>query len=117
MVNATGRKQAMPKTTNPRRRWRRLHEWPAPYRARWLAATAPGDDLDMPAYGRSLRPASLDTVARNFGRWLSFLDGRGELDDNVPPEVLVTPARIAAYHYALAFRGTVAVTPRSASKE
>ncbi len=87
----------MPKTTDPRRRWRRLHEWPASYRALWLAATAPGDDLDMPAYGRSLRPASLDTIARNFGRWLSFLEGRGELDDSIPPEALVTPARIAAY--------------------
>ena len=96
-LSATGRKPAMPKTTDPRRRWRRLHEWPAPYRALWLAATAPGDDLDMPTYGRSLRPASRDTFTRNFGRWLSFLDGRGELDDRVPPEVLVTPARIAAY--------------------
>src|SRR5271156_1854988 len=97
MFNAKARTPSMPKTTDPRRRWWRLHEWPAPYRARWLAATAPGDDLDMPAYGRSLRPASRDTIARNFGRWLTFLDGRGELDERVPPEALVTPARIAAY--------------------
>ena len=87
----------MPKTTDPRRHWRRLYEWPASYRALWQAATAPGDDLDTPSYGRTLSPASLDTFARNFGRWLTFLDGRGELDDRVPPEVLVTPARIAAY--------------------
>jgi site-specific recombinase XerD len=36
-------------------------------------------------------------MAQNFGRWLTFLDGRGELDDRVPPEQLVTPARVAAY--------------------
>jgi site-specific recombinase XerD len=87
----------MPKTSDLRRRWRRLHEWPPSYRAAWLAATASGDDLDTPSYGRSLRPASLDTIARNFGRWLSFLDGRGELNDNIPPAQTVTPARVADY--------------------
>jgi site-specific recombinase XerD len=87
----------MPRNPDPRRRWRRLHEWPVRYRELWLAATVPGDDLDPDSYGKSLRPASLDTMARNFGRWLTFLDGRGELDDRVPPEEMVTPARVADY--------------------
>jgi site-specific recombinase XerD len=39
----------------------------------------------------------LDTIARNFGRWLSFLDGRGELLDHIRPEQLVTAARVADY--------------------
>ncbi|GLR66931.1 hypothetical protein GCM10010909_16110 [Acidocella aquatica] len=87
----------MPKNPDPRRKWRRLHEWPAAYRQAWQEATAPGDDLDEASYGKSLRPSSLDTMARNFGRWLTFLDGRGELDDRVPPAQMVTPARIADY--------------------
>ncbi len=87
----------MPKNPDPRRKWRRLHEWPAAYRQIWQEATAPGDDLDETRYGKSLRPPSLDTVARNFGRWLTFLDGRGELDDRVPPGQMVTPARVADY--------------------
>ena len=87
----------MPRKLDPRRCWRRLPEWPASYRQAWEAATAPGDDLDQPSYGRSLRPATLNTYARNFGRWLSFLDGRGELDESVHPAKLVTPDRIAAY--------------------
>jgi hypothetical protein len=57
----------MPKPTDPRRKWRRLHEWPASYRAAWEAATAPGDDLDQPSYGRSLQPASLATISRMPG--------------------------------------------------
>jgi site-specific recombinase XerD len=87
----------MSRSNDPRRRWLRLHEWPASCRVAWAAATAPGDDLDQPSYGRSLRPASLKTYARNFGRWLGFLYARGELDETVNPATLVTPARIAAY--------------------
>lgn len=87
----------MTKSIDPRRKWRRLHEWPAAYRVAWEAATAPGDDLDQPNYGRSLQPASLATISRNFGRFISFLDGGGELDDQVPLAEYVTPARIAGY--------------------
>ncbi len=87
----------MTKSSDPKRHWRRLHEWPETYRALWDAATAPSDDLDGPSYGRSLRPASLATLSRNFGRWINFLECRGELDERLPPSALVTPARIADY--------------------
>lgn len=87
----------MPKPADPRRKWRRLHEWPDAYRLAWEEATAPGDDLDQPSYGRSLQPASLATISRNCGRFLSFLEGQGELDDQCPLPDHVTPARVAAY--------------------
>jgi site-specific recombinase XerD len=87
----------MPKTSDHRRHWRRLPAWPACDRALWLAGTAPARLLDLPSYGRTLRPDSLATIERAWGRYLAWLDHAGMPQSEAAPEARVTPARVAAY--------------------
>jgi site-specific recombinase XerD len=113
----------MPKSSDPKRHWRRLHEWPAEYRQLWQELTTSVDDLDDPRYGTELRPASIATIARGFGRWLNFLDVRGELDPSRPPALLVTANRVADYlreMYGLRYSGqsiTLAISALSCAMQ
>ena len=87
----------MPKTSDQHRHWILLPAWPEQDRVAWMKETGPCHALDIPSYGQSLKPASLASVERAYGRYINFLDSIGQLDVREPPGDRVTPPRVAAY--------------------
>jgi integrase len=76
--------------------------WPAADQAAWLANTTP---LQLRAYNRRrgtrLSPPTLHKIARGYGRWLSFLAGRYEIDAGRTALERVELPRLRAYFRAL----------------
>jgi site-specific recombinase XerD len=69
--------------------------------------------LDDPGPAAEWAPRSAAKYAAGYGRWLSFLDGRGWLDPDVSPGQRVTRERVAAYLEELQGRnGTYTVVCR-----
>lgn len=80
--------------------------WPAVDQAAWALGFTPGDPFDDdPRYGPGLRPGSRPKIRKGYGRWLSFLAGRGWLDPAQPPLARVTRPRLRAYFRALRAAG------------
>ena len=87
----------MPKTSDPRRHWLLVSQWPEKDQAIWQAATAACDEYGFANYGQHLAPESLASLERTYGRFLNFLRCEGELDPDEHPADRVTPARLATY--------------------
>lgn len=84
---------------------RRVASWPAIDQGLWNASCCPGDPLDDPGHGASLRLASQHKIAKGYTYWLAFLRETGLLDEAVPPEARISHARSAAWFRALKARG------------
>jgi integrase len=82
-----------------------MHQWPEMDRATWLRHCSPGDSLDDPCYGATLRPVTRDFLSHGYGAWLYFLNMRGWLDSEQPPLQRVTRRRLRAYFRALQAAG------------
>ena len=78
-----------------------LEWWPEADRAAWLLHCTPGDPFEDVHPGVRLRAASLATLIKGYGRWLSFLHSRGWLDPDEPPLARVTRERLRAYFRTL----------------
>ncbi|ATR19460.1 Hypothetical protein RMHFA_04724 (plasmid) [Roseomonas mucosa] len=78
-----------------------LERWPEADRAAWRLHCTPGDPFGDVRPGARLRRASLATLIKGYGRWLSFLHSRGWLDPDEPPLARVTQERLRAYFRTL----------------
>lgn len=87
----------MPKTSDVRRHWWLLPQWPEQDRTLWLARTAPCHALDIPHYGQRLSLASLASIERAYGRYLCFLDQTDQLDPLAGPASRVSPRLVGAF--------------------
>jgi len=82
---------------HPMRRCWPVTMWPdADQRCR-AKALAPGTLFDDAGHGTHLAPASLEKIAKGYGRWLHFLSSQGLLDPDSAPGDRVNPNRVAAY--------------------
>jgi site-specific recombinase XerC len=92
----------------------RFGAWPALDRAAWTCGCTPvapyGDPYGAPRPGATLRPDTLSKISKGYGRWLCFLDARGELDPDQPPLARVTRQRLRGYFHALRQAGNADYT-------
>lgn len=72
-------------------------KWPAKDRDAYDAALCPGDPLEPGGLAAEWSPYSQRKTAKGYGRWLTWLNGHGQLDPSQGPADRVTRERIAAY--------------------
>lgn len=82
---------------DPARRCMPQAEWPAGDRRWWERAQEPGDILDGGGPASHWAPLTRLTVARGYGRYLTWLAGEEMLDTAGPLAARVRPDRVAAY--------------------
>jgi hypothetical protein len=82
---------------DPDRRCKPLQEWPDRDRALWQAALTPGDLFDDTGARAKHSEFSNRKVVSGYGRWLTFLDRQGLLDEMVAAADRITSARVKAY--------------------
>lgn len=82
-------------------------EWTAEERARWEAARRRGGSRFVvgASHARRHAAATLSKNQEGYGRWLGFLEMRGELDPDAAPGDRVTPERLADYIDDMRARG------------
>jgi integrase/recombinase XerD len=71
--------------------------WPACDQAAWEKALQPGDIFDPGGVASGWPPVTQRKRASGYGRYLFFLDERGELDAVQSPADRITPERLRAY--------------------
>ena len=82
---------------DPGRRCLKLEAWPPRDRAAWLAACRAGGVLDPHGRAADWRPASRRKVTSGYGRFLGWLERRGELDPSGSAVDLLTVERAHAF--------------------
>jgi integrase/recombinase XerD len=82
---------------NPARRCKPVREWPAADRALRALALRAGDVIDEGGALACYSHAYIQKLDKGYGRWLQWLDMRGELDPVAAPGSRVTRQRVAAY--------------------
>jgi integrase/recombinase XerD len=82
---------------DPLRRCMKFNQWPRKDRAAWKSALAPSGLLEETGLAAGWRDLTQRTVLAAYGRWLTFLDGKGWLDPNQSPGERLTPDRLRAY--------------------
>ena len=96
----------MPRSIDPRRRLTPMDHWQPNDRALWQAAmTARAQPLSTHSHARILRDATIEKAARGYGRWITFLHVRDDLDAHARPSARVTPERLNAYFAELLAHG------------
>ena len=95
----------------PERACMKVAAWPAEDRRLWEQALHGTDDLFGDGGTRAgRRPLSNVTVAKGYGRWLTFLAEQGWLDASSPPPDRITPERVKAYIDRLVGLGNASLT-------
>lgn len=86
---------AMPRSST----WRSMppDDWPQPDREAWEAARRRGGPLDPTGRASTLARHTQRTMQELYGQYLAWLQGRGELDPEAPPQSRLTHARLAEY--------------------
>ncbi len=82
---------------DPDRRGMPIAEWPLADRAVWQAALMPGDLLDEGGIRARYAPDTNTKLAKNYGRWLTWLSRQGLLDGPASPAERITPERVKAF--------------------
>ena len=95
---------------DPARRCRPVAEWPQTHRHAWTMAVRQGDRLNPGGPASQWAPRSKLKTEKGYGRFLTWLDLRGELDPESPPGTGVTPARIATFIDDLLGQGNTTYT-------
>jgi integrase len=72
-------------------------QWPARDAALWAAALEPGDPFTPGGLASRWAPSTQRQVSVAYGRWLTWLDIRGELDREVGPGDRITRERVTLY--------------------
>lgn len=85
----------------PERECMKLVQWPKKDRELWTSALTAGDLFDEGGARANHRPDSNRSTEKGYGRWLTFLRIRGDLDPHVPPTDRITPEQVRAYIAAL----------------
>ena len=76
---------------DPARRCLRVEEWPAADQRAWRTAIESGDVLDPGGAGAEWAAATRRGISASYGLWLTWLMATGNLDQELGPEVRVTP--------------------------
>ena len=79
---------------DPDRRSKPVEEWPEADQAWWQASLVPGDVLQEGGSRAGYSEHTNRGLVRNYGRWLTWLDRRGQLDRTGSPPDRITPARV-----------------------
>jgi integrase len=79
------------------RRCKPVDQWPQYDRDCWHAALQAGDLLEEGGCRAGHSRFSNRAMARGYGRWMAWLDGRGLLDDQVLPGDRITSDRVRTY--------------------
>jgi hypothetical protein len=74
-----------------------LAEWPLADRGAWQAALTAGDILDESGPRAHYAPDTNHKLAKDYGRWLTWLSRRGLLDEHTPPAERITPERVKVF--------------------
>ncbi len=82
---------------DPRRRCLPLAKWPAPDRRAWDAATSDGGLLGEAGLAVNWSAGTCSRVIQSYGRFLTFLEYRGELDHTRVPEERASRECVVAY--------------------
>ena len=82
---------------SPNRRCKPITEWPCADRDLWLAALRPGDVLEDGGALSGLSATTRCNIAKGYGRWLTWFETQGRLDDSVSPGDRITLARVREY--------------------
>jgi integrase/recombinase XerD len=81
-------------------------EWPALDRALWARALQDPDPFDETVgYARRWKPSTAQTYASGYGRWLTWLEGCGELELHCPPAARITRDRAKRFSEHLKRQG------------
>lgn len=83
--------------SDPRRRCLKLEYWPSVDRAAWLDAIAYRGLLEVGGAAASWRNITKKAVLDSYGRWLTFLELNGWLDENETPAERFTEDRLRSY--------------------
>jgi integrase/recombinase XerD len=75
----------------------KFEQWPVPDRDLWQRLVASGHILDDAGPGAHWRLATRRILIRDYGFWLSFLQGAGVELGTKAPDVRVTPGRVRQY--------------------
>ena len=90
-------KRLMARKAPSRRLCRPVSLWPRADQAAWAAASEPCGPFDSRNAGGRWAPATWRKNAAGYGCFLTWLDGRGELDPDKPVAQRVTHERLAVY--------------------
>jgi site-specific recombinase XerD len=82
---------------DPNRRCKPLEEWPETDRCLWQAALVPGDLLEESGSRARYTENTNCGIVYGYGRWLQWLDCRGELDPTHSPGDRITRVRVHSY--------------------
>jgi hypothetical protein len=82
---------------SPDRRCRPVDEWPQSDRDLGLAAIRRGDALEDGGQLSRRSEFTIRQIATGYGRYLTWLDSRGLLDERASPADRITPARVRDY--------------------
>jgi integrase/recombinase XerD len=74
-----------------------FERWPRGDQTAWSAALRPGDVFDGPGIAAAWSAATRRKTVSGYGRFLFWLNERGELAPGFPPATRITRERIAAY--------------------
>jgi hypothetical protein len=94
---------------------RKVADWPEMDRRLWLAALEPGDLLEGGGSRSRHRPISNRKIEWGYGRWLTFLDQRGDLKGS--PADRITPGMVTEFVAELRARGNSPYTIRCRLQE
>ena len=82
---------------DPARRCLKPDLWPEADRRAWEAAQHQGDVLERGGAAAGWAPHTRTKIEKGYGRWLTWLIGKGLLDPPASPAERVTPDRLAQY--------------------
>jgi integrase/recombinase XerD len=81
----------------PARRLRPIVEWPEADQAAWAVAMRAGNPFEPGGLAALWAPATRRKTSNGYGRWIVWLDERGDLDTTAAPAARVTRERVLAY--------------------
>jgi integrase/recombinase XerD len=87
-----------------------LHAWPETDRLAWQRACLPGSLLDAVPPAANWAPTTRQSVARSYGRWLTWLGSEGLLDSSLSPAERITRENVNAYLAELRASGCASST-------
>ena len=82
---------------DPDRRCLKVEQWPQSDLLLWQRVLAPGTLLDDAGLGAHWAFQTRDTIEKNYGGWLNWLERNRLLDPAVEPHLRVTRERVIAY--------------------
>jgi integrase/recombinase XerD len=85
----------------PECRCKTVDEWPSKDQSLWVAALRPGDVLEDGGELSRLSEFTIRSIRKGYGRWLTWLNSSGLLDERATPADRITQARVRDYVAAL----------------